>query len=376
MGQRLRILAWCLLFTAGLAFQGVAAANDNKAKVSKLLSGLEQRAKQLRALDSKNPGNGIGRIADDLEARVKALRKADYSDGWILFGDAAAYVSVGNSVKLTKNFFSGKYTEEEQQAILLHEAVHLDQNLFEKKIEFWGDRGEIDAYKEEYKWLTVLGVDKGGFERLNVLQALKDDYGAIKSDEKTKDLEKELGLNPDVVAIFREPAIRKPSTSGQGYENGFYSFRVPGDWIVEFDEPGSAKQRYAHLRKEVIKTASATLGVYLVLGEVIGAGRFNPGVPKLRNQEMAKDKKWDFSGGKDKRTFTTMSRRIAGLSAEGYRETTITEEDNDTKTVRIIEKFFFEKDQVYYYTEFRYNKDYEKAVMNGYKIFLATLQIK
>lgn len=373
-----------LLFLLALPLQ--AAAGQTEAKVRKtadrLIAGLEKKAAHLRQLDAENPGSGAGRLADDLETRLRAIRRAGIKPGTNLWGSAAAYVNFENTIRVTPNFFDDKlYDDKARQAILLHEAAHLDQPLFERKLLFLSPRFEREAYKDEYKWLVVLG--DAVYEKHNVLQALREEYGVIRSDDDTAGLHEEFGLTPELLALINgDGGQERVVQNSQPHENQFYAFRLPADWNVEFGTPGDTKQRYVHMNKEVKRhlfsdgSVGVALGVNLTLGEVIGAASVDPGVEGLRNAEMGEDKKWDFSGGKDKRAFTAVRRSLSGLSAAGYRKVVTESNGDEPPTVTITEKYYFKKDQVYYYTGFSYRKDFHKAVSSGYDMFLDSLVVR
>ena len=203
-----------ILFISGMIY---AMSADTQTKLVQLITGLDQKAAALRAQHKTNPKLGLDKIAASLETRVQQLKNANYSEGSNLFGDAAAYVTVGNAISVTPNFFSARYNDAERQAILLHEAVHLEQGIWEKKLKFWGNRGEVEAYQEEYKWLTVLGVGTGSkdskYEIYNVVQALSQDYGVLQDENKTQALERELGITPEQLAYFNAATTPRPVTA-------------------------------------------------------------------------------------------------------------------------------------------------------------------
>jgi|GEM_PF-3819282 len=381
LSNRLLLLV-CLML---LPLQAAIAQTEAEVRktADRLIAGLEQKAADLRRLEAKNPGSGAGRLADDLETRLRAIKQAGVKPGTTLYDkNAAAYVNMGNTIRITHNFFDDKlYDDKARQAILLHEAKHLEQPLWERELLFFSPDLERDAYKEEYKWLVVL--DGSGFEKYNVMEALRVDYGVIRSDDDTAGLHEELGLTPELLVLINgDGGQDRAVQSSQPHENQFYAFRLPADWNVEFGTPGDTKQRYVHMNKEVKRhllsdgSVGASMGVYLTLGEVIGAAHFGPSVEKLCNDELEKDRKWDFSGGKDKRTFSNVNRILSGRSAAGYRKVVTEENGDDPPTVTIAEKYYFKKDQVYYYTDFSYRKDFLKAVSSGYDTFLDSLVVK
>jgi len=354
-----------------------AAAPDPAVEIPRLLDGLDAKVKALREQAAKNPDLGLGKVADDLEARAGALRKTSYAKGWNLLGDDSAYVSMGNKIYVTDNFFGSLYSDEDRQAILLHEAVHLDQGLWGRKLKFWGESAEIPAYQDEYKWLTVLGVGKetNRFEVLNALQALRE-YKVIVSDDKTEDLEKKLGLTPELIKFFG-PKAAEPLGPAQNYENAFYSFRLPGGWKVDYagDE---ARKRYVFMTREVEKVGGAgitvTLGVRMTIGEIIGADYAGPSLDKIRSGEMADAAKWNFGGGKV--DVVAKDWTIAGEAAPGLRKTDTKTNSDQSKQVMVTDKMFLKKGRLYYYVELFYDQKHAKPLEAGFSMLQQSLTFK
>jgi hypothetical protein len=424
--RMLSLSAGALLALAPVSLFGLSTDSQNK--LVQLISGLEDKASELRQQGAAHPELGLGPIADSLEKRVNQLKNAGYSDGSNLFGDAAAYVSVGNAITVTPNFFSGTYSDAERQAILLHEAVHLDQSLWEKKLKVWGTRGEAEAYKEEYKWLNVLGVGtdskESKYEIFNVLQGLNQDYGVIPAEDKTQGLDQELGLTKDQLTFFNTgkvpakiaanppppppapppatptpPAAKPPPPSAPAtpattpgtpppapkllaQENKYFSFSIPDSgWKVSYGDAGSAQERYVFLIKEADKQSAGggaivvTYGVRLTLGEVLGADYFNPGVEKARDSEMDKDQKWFFSPTPTERSFAKTSRKIAGTDGLGYRKTETSKSGDTTKTL-ITERLYFKVGRKYYYVEQFYDTSYQDQITGDAEVFMNTLRVK
>ncbi|MFA6316071.1 MAG: hypothetical protein WC943_01535 [Elusimicrobiota bacterium] len=363
-----------------LALAAPVRAEDVSGKINKLLDGLDAKAAGLREASKKDPDLGLDKIADDLEARAKVLRKAGYAKGWTM-GDASAYVSLGNKIYVTDNFLGNIYNDEERMSILLHEAIHLEQGLWDRKFKFWGPSAEVPAYEDEFKWLNVLGVGSSTnkFEILNALQALRE-YKAITADDKTADLEKRVGLTPEQMAFFN-PKPSGPGDRTQEFSNDYYSFSLPGGWKVSWGDD-DARKRYAHMTKETEVIGgmgiTVTLGVRMTLGEVLGADYFDPGIEKVRNDEMGSAQKWNFTGAD--LNVVAKAGSVAGYPSAGFRRTeTTTKEDKDgkpEKKVMITEKHFFKKGKTYYFLETYYDQKHAKHLDAGLGRLQATLIVK
>ena len=402
----------------------LALSTQTQDKLVQLISGLDDKVADLRQQGTANPQLGLNKIADSLEARVKVLKNSNYKEGTTLFSDAAAYVSVGNAIAVTPNFFSDTYSDAERQAILLHESVHLDQSLWEKKLKFWGTRGETDAYKEEYKWLNVLGVGAGSkdtkYEIFNVLQGLREDYGVISADDKTQALDQELGLTKEQLDYFNtgkvptpvvnnppppptpvtpkppvtppqppQPPVTTPTNTGttpavpaklldQG--NKFFSFRIPDNgWKVSYGDAGGGQERYVYLIKEAEKKTAGggaivvTYGVRITLGEVIGADYVNPGVAKVRDNELSQAKQWNFSGAEQ--AFSTFTRTVAGTEGLGYVKNETSKDGAGTKTL-VTSRLYFKSGTKYYFIEQFYDTVYQDQIVGDAGVFIDSLQVK
>ena len=384
------ILVWGVLvlgfFTPPGKIGGVqAAANslpDQTTMVPRLMARLEQKVFDLRALDADNPGKGFDRIARELKARLESLKASDFTTTSISFGDSPAYVVIGGRVHLTPEFAHERYNDTERMAILLHESIHLDQGLWDRKIAFLGDRGEKIAHLEEYKWLRILGADPKRFETINVVDELVR-YKVIASDQELEALDRKSGITPEMIKILglSSPSDQAEQAAVLKHSNTYYFFKVPAGWEVEFGQPGTPRQLDVFITKvvEAFKyddgTVGASFGVRLSLTPVLGVPN-GLSADKVRDDQMRQDKKFDFSGGKDQRTFSTFDRKIAGQPAFGYIKRVTSVADDQTTTEKVNEHLYFEKDQRYYTVEFSYNKRYHDAVYGGYWIFLFSLQVK
>jgi hypothetical protein len=373
--NRVLALAFCVL---SLAVPSRAEAPDVAKEIPRLLDGLDHKVAVLREQAAKNPQLGLDQIADQLEARAAVLHQASYSKGWSLIGEDAAYVSLGNKIFVTDNFFKDNvYTDDERLAVLLHESVHLDQGLWNRRFKFWGPNAEVPAYEDEYKWLNVLGVGKatGKFEVLNALQALRE-YGVIKSDDQTAELEKRLGLTPEQIA-FLNPKPQAPTLEAESHDNAFYSFQLPKGWKVDFASD-EARKRYVFMTKEVEKLGNmgitVTLGVRMTLGEVLGADYFDPGIEKLRADEIKTAGQFNFSGAKI--DVTAKDSTLAGLPAAGMRKTETTKKEKQPDQVMVTEKYFFKKDRVYLYLELYYDQKHAKPLEAGAGMLRQSLVVK
>jgi len=403
----------------------LALSTQTQDKLVQLISGLDDKVADLRKQGAANPQLGLNKIADSLETRVKVLKNSNYKEGTTLFSDAAAYVSVGNAIAVTPNFFSDTYTDAERQSILLHESVHLEQGLWEKKLKFWGTRGEAEAYKEEYKWLNVLGVGAGStaskYEIFNVLQGLHEDYGVISAEDKTQALEQELGLTKEQLDYFNtgkvppapgsnppppptpvtpkppvtppqpppQPQVTTPTNTvitpvapakllDQG--NKYFSFRIPDSgWKVSYGDAGGAQERYVFLIKEAEKKSAGggaivvTYGVRLTLGEVIGADFANPGVAKVRDNELSQAKQWNFTGAEQ--AFSTFTRTVAGTEGLGYIKNETSKDSSGTKTM-VTSRLYFKSGSKYYFIEQFYDTVYQDQIVGDASVFIDSLQVK
>ena len=404
----------------------LALSTQTQDKLVQLISGLDDKVADLRKQGAANPQLGLNKIADSLESRIKVLKNSNYKEGTTLFSDAAAYVSVGNAIAVTPNFFSDTYTDAERQSILLHESVHLEQGLWEKKLKFWGTRGEAEAYKEEYKWLNVLGVGAGStaskYEIFNVLQGLHEDYGVIPTEDKTQALEQELGLTKEQLDYFNtgkvpttvvnnpptpptpvtpkppvtppqppspQPLVTTPANTvitppvpakllDQG--NKFFSFRIPDTgWKVSYGDAGGAQERYVFLIKEAEKKSAGggsivvTYGVRLTLGEVLGADAFNPGVAKVRDNELSQAKQWNFSGAE--LAFSTFTRTVAGTEGLGFVKNETNKDSSGTKTL-VTARLYFKSGPKYYFIEQYYDTAYQDQIVGDAGVFIDSLQVK
>lgn len=383
---------WLAFSIPSPATQGASQPADFQAEIKRLLNALEQKVANLRRQHAAHPELGLNKIADSMEQRVKQLQNAGFSKDAALSGSDAAYVWVGNTVHITPNFFDPMYDDAARLAILLHEAVHLGQDLWDRKLKFWGPSPEVDAYKEEYKWLNVLGVgvqNKGNkTEIFNVLQALRE-LSVITADDKTQALDAESGLTPELITYFHTGeltrsenlAISQAGAKIITHENAFYSFQISEAWKIRDGDPGSSQERYVFLTREVKKVSALggavqyTYAVQLTLGEVLGANAFDPGVEKIRDQEMGDDQKFNFSSQGAVRDFGTLNRQVAGLPGVGYQKT-VTEKSKGGENVQVTEKLYFKYNKRYYYTEFNCDREFRSAVNNDYLLFLNTLKVK
>lgn len=383
---------WLAFSIPSSATQGASQPADFQAEIRRLVNDLKQKAADLRSQNSAHPELGLNRIADSMEKRIKQLQNASFSKDPALVSDAAAYVLVGNTVHVTPNFFSSTYDDAAREAILLHEAVHLEQGLWDRKLKFWGPSPEVDAYREEYKWLNVLGAGvqtKGNsYEISNVLQALRE-LGVISANNKTQALDAESGLTPELITYFHTGQIARLEdlTISQAggkiitHENAFYSFQISEAWKIRDGNPGSSQERYVFLTRDVKKASALggavqyTYTVELTLGEVLGANAFDPGIEKIRDQEMGDDQKLNFSPQGAVRNFKTISRQVAGLAGVGY-EKTVTEKTKQGDNIHATEKLYFKYNKRYYYTELNYDWEFRSAVNNDYQLFLNTLKVK
>ena len=401
-----------------------ALSTKTQDKLVQLISGLDDKVADLRKQGAANPQLGLNKIADSLESRVKVLKNSNYKEGTTLFSDAAAYVSVGNAIAVTPNFFSDTYTDAERQAILLHESVHLEQSLWEKKLKFWGTRGEAEAYKEEYKWLNVLGVGAGStaskYEIFNVLQGLHEDYGVIPAEDQTQALEQELGLTKEQLDYFNTgkvpstvvnnppppstPVTPKPPVTPQppppqpqvttpanpvtptvpvkllDQGNKFFSFRIPDSgWKVSYGDAGGAQERYVFLIKEAAKKSAGdgaivvTYGVRITLGEVLGADYANPGVAKVRDNELSQAKQWNFSGAE--LSFSTFTRTVAGTEGLGFVKNETSKDSSGSKTL-VTSRLYFKSGPKYYFIEQYYDTAYQDQIVSDAGVFIDSLQVK
>ena len=162
--------------------------------------------------------------------------------------------------------------------------------------------------------------------------------------------------------------------------NKYFSFRIPDSgWKVSYGDAGGAQERYVFLIKEAEKKSAGggaivvTYGVRLTLGEVIGADFANPGVAKVRDNELAQAKQWNFTGAEQ--AFSTFTRTVAGTEGLGYIKNETSKDSSGTKTM-VTSRLYFKSGPKYYFIEQFYDTVYQDQIVGDASVFIDSLQVK
>lgn len=198
------------LVLAPVPVSGVSATEASKSAQT-LVDNLREKLKKLTYI-SVNYDSEVNRLTQATETLVTTLGGLNYAHA--TGGGTAYFNRVGsisdpanNTLYVTDEFFStsrfgltvpANATAEQlaeinrklsinQQAVMLHEAVHADQGLTFKAIQGLGqipviggkDKAEGEAYMIEYVLLKFLGGDDSWVEANNALLEIKDHFSSL-----------------------------------------------------------------------------------------------------------------------------------------------------------------------------------------------------
>lgn len=195
--------------------KALAAVSDQEIQntKSKLISDLKAKVVKLNYI-SQNIDPGVAKVAQALDTLVNKLDGMDFKRG-TLGGKAYYKETLGpNTIYVTDAFFDsnsyGAYNQQmtqiSQMAVLLHEAVHVDQQFLFKARQMFNigkDQAEAEADMIEYILLRALGGGRDWAEAKNALEGLRinsyliqktDDAFQIDSMEKYLDVYDALAL--------------------------------------------------------------------------------------------------------------------------------------------------------------------------------------
>ncbi len=148
---------------------------DQQRVVTDMMRHLAQRVVDLRTQAREAPADAsLARTAEDLQAYYLFLKNARFQRDPAKYDQASAYTYGGDPpvIFLCDAFFNleppaqkGREGElrtmirrHEQAALVIHECLHAQKHGILTKINpaWGGERGEDDAYTEEYRWLRTL----------------------------------------------------------------------------------------------------------------------------------------------------------------------------------------------------------------------------
>ncbi|MDF9407405.1 MAG: hypothetical protein A4E52_01655 [Pelotomaculum sp. PtaB.Bin013] len=263
--------------------------SEESAYVRQLISDLKNKAEKLNTLNTLYPNKGFDRFASQLLGEVNALENKKFMNYCpendplsSITGADSASASVGlldndtinlhpDFWKMTRSSSQADY-QAEQELVLLHEFAHTNQNVL-RKVWFFDNSyingensGEGLAYKKEYMWATILGINKG-YELDKVLDQLSTrgivTFKGYTNPYQTDSLDEALGLKQmkeilknGIDVAIQQAQQQKPQEKPADSQVDFNLPEIPktGDTITEADKQNIIKWKddcIALLNKEM-----------------------------------------------------------------------------------------------------------------------------
>lgn len=216
------LIAFCCplwFFPAGGPPAAFGAVSDQEVQSTKssIITGLKEKVKKLDYI-SRNYDSSVGSLHRAMDSLVTILDGKKYSYSNSVLGGTAHYPKTGgDTIYVSDQFFDrsrfgtviapGMSQEKKaemdinflnsQGSVLLHEAVHADQNLQFKAIQSIAgvtplpgmkDKAEGEAYMIQYLMLKAMGGDGSLTEVSNSLMGIKSNYSSFYDFNKLEDI--------------------------------------------------------------------------------------------------------------------------------------------------------------------------------------------